>query len=57
MDDRITEQMIARWKPVFDTQARYMNNGVYTIAGIYATDTRELFELFILQQEFDEAPE
>lgn len=57
MDDRITEQMIENWEPAFDKQARYLNNGIYTIAGIYATDIQELFELFILQQEFNEHPD
>lgn len=32
----------------FEKQAQYLGNGVYSWAGVYSTDTRELFLMGIL---------
>ena len=37
---------------IFSKQAMYMGNGIYCIAGLYSTDTRELFLMFVGQQRF-----
>ena len=38
-------------RKAFDRQARFVGNGIYTIAGLHSTDTRELMLMFTLQQE------
>lgn len=35
----------------FSKYSRYLGNGVYTIDGIFSTDTRELFLMFALHRE------
>lgn len=35
----------------FETQAFYLGNSVYSMNGLYSTDTRELFLMYILEQE------
>lgn len=37
--------------PSFTDQACYKGNGIYSIANLFSTDTRELFLMFIAQQE------
>lgn len=51
---QITPALENKWKDIFDRQAMYRGNGTYSIAGLYSTDTRELFLMFICQQEFNE---
>lgn len=40
-----------KYQKAFESQALYMGNGIYMLAGLYSTDTRELKLMFILQQE------
>ncbi len=40
-----------RHRPKFERQARYVGNGIYSIAGLHSTDTRELMLMFTLQCE------
>lgn len=40
-----------RHRDAFAKQAQYVGNGIYTITGLYSTDTRELMLMFVLQQE------
>jgi hypothetical protein len=53
LEDKINQEMENKWNPAFDRQAGYVGNGIYTIAGLYSKDTRELFLMFIAQQEFN----
>lgn len=48
MYDQIIED---KWYPTFEAQSGYMGNGIYTIAGLYNSDTRTLFLMFIHQQQ------
>lgn len=52
LEERITPELEEKWKPIFDKQAMYVRNGIYSIAGLYSTSPRELFVMFINQQEF-----
>ena len=36
----------------FSKQASYRGNGTYEIGGLFSSDTRELFLMFVGQQEF-----
>jgi len=47
----ITPAMEKKYLPYFEKQASFLGNGVYTIASLYSTDTRELFLMFCAQQE------
>jgi len=47
----ITPTMEKKYLPYFEKQASFLGNGVYTIASLYSTDTRELFLMFCAQQE------
>jgi len=47
----ISKEMEDKWFNMFSKQAGYAGNGVYTICNLYSTDTRELFLMFIAQQE------
>ena len=51
--DKITPDMEAKYVDIFNRQARYMCNGIYGFASLYSTDTRELFLMFVAQQEFN----
>jgi len=35
----------------FSVRARYIGNGIYTIEGLYSTDTRELFLMYVARLE------
>ena len=48
---KITEEMEDKHYPTYCKQARYLGNGVYTMAGEYSTDTRELFLMFVAIRE------
>lgn len=52
LQEDITPELEEKYEDRFNRQARYMGNGIYSIAGLYSTDTRELFLMFIHQQEF-----
>ena len=43
-----SEELEVKWSPRFDSQARYMGNGVYNFAGIVGTDIRAVFVEAIL---------
>lgn len=51
-EDKITPELEYKYEDAWKKQSRYLNNGIYTISGLYSTDPRELFEMFIKQQEF-----
>ena len=40
-----------KYHDTFGKRAGYLGNGVYTINGNYSNDTRELFLMFVAQQE------
>lgn len=46
-----------KYRNNFDKQAVYMGNGIYSVSGLASNDTRELFLLFVLQQEGIDARE
>lgn len=48
---KIREKIEAKHSEKFQKYARYLGNGVYTWRGIYATDTRELFLMGVLEAE------
>ena len=50
---QITQEMETKWWSVFEKQAMYVGNKTYSIGGLYSNDTRELFLMFIAQQEFN----
>jgi len=41
-------EMEDKHQDVFDRQARYLGNGIYTWCNVHSTDTRELFLLGVL---------
>lgn len=47
----IRSKVEAKYHDTFDKRAGYLGNGVYTINGNYSHDTRELFLMFVAQQE------
>lgn len=47
----LTEGLENKYRDRFEKQARFMGNGIYSISGLYSTDTAELFRMFIDQQE------
>lgn len=50
--NKTTRQKVeAKYQKVFSKQALFMGNGIYTIAGQFSSDTRELFLMFVAQQE------
>lgn len=49
----ITDEIEWKYQDRFNREARYMGNGIYSISGLYSTDTRELYLMFIGQQEFN----
>jgi hypothetical protein len=51
LSKQITKEMEDKHYPTYTKQARYLGNGVYTIAGLYSTDTRELFLMFAALRE------
>jgi len=46
-----TNKLEAKYQRKFEQQARFVGNGIYTIAGIHSTDPRELMLMFTLQCE------
>lgn len=52
--DKITPDIEKKYYKVFSEQARYLGSDTYTISNLYNTDTRELFLMFVAQQEFGE---
>ncbi len=40
-----------KYDKAFERQAAFKGNGIYTIANLFSTDTRELKLMFVLQQE------
>ena len=50
LEKEITQEMEDELRPDFNRQARFVGNGIYMIAGLYSTDTRELFLMFVAQE-------
>ena len=48
---RINPEMEEKWFEEFTSRARYLGNKTYNISNLYSNDTRELFLMFIGQQE------
>jgi len=57
LQTEITREMEDKWGEKFARQASFRGNGVYEIAGLYSTDTRELFLMFIALMEEIKMPE
>jgi hypothetical protein len=51
MEVKISPEMEDKHWNTFEKQAMYKGNGVYSIADIYSTDTRELFLMFVARRE------
>ena len=51
LEGKITKEMEDKYFPKFEKQSRYMGNGIYSMADLYSTDTRELFLMFVAQRE------
>ena len=51
LKNHITKEQEERWFDVFAARAGYVGNGIYKVDGLYSTDTRELFLMFVAQQE------
>ena len=47
----VTPEMEDKHFHNFSKRASYAGNGIYCISGLYSTDTRELFLMFVAQQE------
>lgn len=47
----ISKDMEDKYFPNFEKMASFVGNGIYTINGLYAPDTRELFLMYCAQQE------
>ena len=51
LEKKITKEMEEKHYPRFEKYASYLGNGVYGIRGLYSTDTRELFLMFVAKEE------
>lgn len=51
LSKKITKEMEDKHYPIYCKQAKYVGNGVYSIADLYSTDTRELFLMFVALRE------
>jgi hypothetical protein len=51
LGNHITKEQEEKWFKIFCARAGYMGNGIYKVDGLYSTDTRELFLMFVAQQE------
>lgn len=51
--ESLPEEKQEKYFEHFSKSATFIGNGVYSIAGLYSTDTRELLIMYICQQEFN----
>jgi hypothetical protein len=53
LEKKITKKMEDKYTPLFEKQAAYRGNGVYSIpqTNLFSTDTRELFLMFVASKE------
>lgn len=51
LEKDITPELEKKYGDYFDRFAAYVGNGIYTIARMYSTDTRELFLMYIHMRE------
>ena len=47
----ITPKMEKKHFDLFSKRAGYVGNGIYSVSGVYSTDTRELFLMYCAIQE------
>ena len=51
LDKQVTQEMEEEYSLSFDRQASYLGNFTYSIAGLYSSDTRQLFLMYCLLRE------
>jgi hypothetical protein len=53
LSKKITLEMENKYRELFNKQARYVKNGIYTVPGtnLMSTDTRDLFLMFVAAKE------
>ena len=54
LEKKVTEKMEDKHQPYFSKYGRYIGNGIYSLAGLHSTDTRELFLMYVCQREFQD---
>ena len=51
LEKEVTSKMEEDYRTKFERQAHYLGNKVYSIAGLYSSDTRQLFLMYCLLRE------